>query len=193
MKKATIIFLTAIVLLFIGVQFFMSYRSLNTTETAGPTTTDAPSIEDDIDDINFDRIPENMSRERLAAEGARSDAAAALNDARIVRVQTSGSDEAPNAESASTATTEGLTAEELANILATTGADGGVPQAGEDLANLLTPEGFDVDKVIELITSSDLSEAQKTGLIAATNAVKDNPAMQATVLPRLREALGLTP
>ena len=57
--------------------------------------------------------------------------------------------------------------------------------------HLLTVDGFDADKVAEMIEGSDLSIVQKTALAAATNAVKDNPALLEATLTRLREALGL--
>ena len=56
---------------------------------------------------------------------------------------------------------------------------------------LLSPDGFDAEKVIEMIDGSDLSGVQKTALTAAVNGAKDNPELLEATLTRLKEALGL--
>ena len=56
---------------------------------------------------------------------------------------------------------------------------------------LLSPEGFDADKVMELIEGADLSAVQKTALGAALEGAKDNPALLDATLTRIKEALGL--
>ena len=58
------------------------------------------------------------------------------------------------------------------------------------MADLLTADGFDADKVIEIISNSDLSVVQQTVLSGAVNAIKDNPALLEATLTRLKEALG---
>ena len=58
------------------------------------------------------------------------------------------------------------------------------------MADLLTADGFDADKVIEMISNSDLSAVQQTVLSGAVNAIKDNPALLEATLTRLKEALG---
>ena len=59
------------------------------------------------------------------------------------------------------------------------------------MADLLTTDGFDADKVMEMITSSDLSAVQKTVLSGALNSVKDNPALLEATLRRIKEAMGM--
>ena len=59
------------------------------------------------------------------------------------------------------------------------------------MAALLTPEGFDADKVAEMINNSELSAVQKTVLTGAVNSVKENPALLEATLTRLKEALGM--
>ena len=56
---------------------------------------------------------------------------------------------------------------------------------------LLTPEGFDAGKVMELIDGSDLSMVQKTALSTGLDAVKDSPELLEATLTRIKDALGL--
>lgn len=69
-------------------------------------------------------------------------------------------------------------------------ADATAEAGATQMSDLLTPEGFDASKVIEMIDGSDLSAVQKTALSGAVNAVKDNPALLEATLTRLKEALG---
>ena len=78
-----------------------------------------------------------------------------------------------------------------AAISAVTGATAAAEVAAETgMADLLTADGFDADKVIEMISNSDLSAVQQTVLSGAVNAIKDNPALLEATLTRLKEALG---
>ena len=63
--------------------------------------------------------------------------------------------------------------------------------APEGMAALLTPEGFDADKVAEMINGSELSAVQKTVLTGAVSAVKENPALLEATLARIKEAMGM--
>ena len=58
------------------------------------------------------------------------------------------------------------------------------------MADLLTTDGFDAGKVLEMINGSDMSEVQKTVLAGAVNSVKDNPALLEATLTRIKEAMG---
>jgi hypothetical protein len=69
-------------------------------------------------------------------------------------------------------------------------ADATAEAGATQMSDLLTPEGFDAGKVMEMIDGSDLSAVQKTALSGAVNAVKDNPAQLEATLTRLKEALG---
>ena len=69
-------------------------------------------------------------------------------------------------------------------------ADATAEAGATQMSDLLTPEGFDAGKVMEMIDGSDLSAVQKTALSGAVNAVKDNPALLEATLTRLKEALG---
>ena len=110
---------------------------------------------------------ENM--DRLAAEEAAAEVAAATAAAE---------------EAAATAAAEVAAAEVAAEEAAATAA------AETGMADLLTADGFDADKVIEMISNSDLSAVQQTVLSGAVNAIKDNPALLEATLTRLKEALG---
>jgi hypothetical protein len=68
--------------------------------------------------------------------------------------------------------------------------DATIDPISDGMANLLTPEGFDADKVAAMIDGSDLSAVQKTVLSGAVNAVKSNPDLLDATLTRLKEALG---
>ena len=87
------------------------------------------------------------------------------------------------AEEAAAAAT--AAAEEAA---ATAAAEEAAAETG--MADLLTADGFDADKVIEMISNSDLSAVQQTVLSGAVNAIKDDPALLEATLTRLKEALG---
>ena len=79
----------------------------------------------------------------------------------------------------------------VAAISAVTGATAAAEVAAETgMADLLTADGFDADKVIEMISNSDQSAVQQTVLSGAVNAIKDNPALLEATLTRLKEALG---
>jgi hypothetical protein len=122
-----------------------------------------------------------------AAQDAATDAAEAMT-APAVEAPVA---EAPVAEETVTeAPTDG------AAIDATVEADGTVtpgaaPEANAPLADLLTPEGFDADAVIERLNESDLSMVQKTTLTAAIKGAQNNPELLTATLTRVREALGL--
>ena len=74
---------------------------------------------------------------------------------------------------------------------AATAAAEAAAAAPEGMAALLTPEGFDADKVAEMINGSELSAVQKTVLTGAVSAVKENPALLEATLARIKEAMGM--
>ncbi|MDE0852485.1 MAG: hypothetical protein OSA94_15175, partial [Yoonia sp.] len=59
------------------------------------------------------------------------------------------------------------------------------------VADLLTVDGFNFEKVQELLDGSELGTLQKTALTTGLSAVKDNPELLGNVLTQIREALGL--
>ena len=92
-------------------------------------------------------------------------------------------------EAAATAAAEEAAATAAAEeAAATAAAEEAAAETG--MADLLTADGFDADKVIEMISNSDLSAVQQTVLSGGVNAIKDNPALLEATLTRLKEALG---
>jgi len=59
------------------------------------------------------------------------------------------------------------------------------------VADLLTPEGFSLDKVTEMVNGSDLDGLKKTLLVGALEKAKDNPELLKAALDQIRAALGL--
>ena len=114
-----------------------------------------------------------LEEEAAAAEALAADEAAA---AEATAAEAMAAEEAVAAEAAA--------AEEAAAV---------EPAAEEatGMAALLTPEGFDADKVAQMINDSDLSAVQKTVLTGAVDSVKNNPALLEATLTRLKEALGM--
>ena len=114
----------------------------------------------------------------IAAEEAAAATAAAEEAAASAAAEEAAASAAAE-EAAATAA-----AEEAA---ATAAAEEAAAETG--MADLLTADGFDADKVIEMISNSDLSAVQQTVLSGAVNAIKDNPALLEATLTRLKEAL----
>ena len=115
----------------------------------------------------------------IAAEEAAAATAAAEEAAASAAAEEAAASAAAEEAAASAA------AEEAA---ATAAAEEAAAETG--MADLLTADGFDADKVIEMISNSDLSAVQQTVLSGAVNAIKDNPALLEATLTRLKEALG---
>ena len=82
-------------------------------------------------------------------------------------------------ETTTEAATETATAE-----AATDAASGGT-------ADLLSVDGFNLDKVSEMIEGSEMGAFQKTALKTALDKAKDNPEVLETVLAKIKEAMGL--
>ena len=57
-------------------------------------------------------------------------------------------------------------------------------------SNLLTLDGFNAEKVLEMILTSDLSDEQITVLSNSIDAVKDDPSLLEATLERLKDVLG---
>ncbi|MFN3936286.1 MAG: hypothetical protein ACK4KW_01800, partial [Gemmobacter sp.] len=62
---------------------------------------------------------------------------------------------------------------------------------GEAMRRLLSPEGFDLPRVLEMIEESTLDPVRKTTLRTLVEGAADNPALLESALAQLREALGL--
>ncbi|MEJ6745501.1 MAG: hypothetical protein QNK98_01825 [Yoonia sp.] len=95
---------------------------------------------------------------------------------------------AANAAAEEAAAAAAAAATAAAEVVAAAAAEEAAAETG--MADLLTADGFDADKMIEMISNSDLSAVQQTVLSGAVNAIKDNPALLEATLTRLKEALG---
>ena len=113
------------------------------------------------------------------ATAAAEEAAAAA----VAEVEAAAATAAAEAAAAEAAAAEAAAAEAAAAEAAAA--------APEGMAALLTPEGFDADKVAEMINGSELSAVQKTVLTGAVSAVKENPALLEATLARIKEAMGM--
>lgn len=65
-----------------------------------------------------------------------------------------------------------------------------VPQGSRVDIALFTVEGFDYDKVVELVETSSLTDAQKAGSRMALDVTRDSPDVLELVLQNLRSDLG---
>ena len=107
------------------------------------------------------------------------------------------------ASSAEAATTEAATDTAAAADETATDAVAGTAEAVTDtaaataeaasggMADLLSVDGFDLDKVSEMIDGSEIGAFQKTALKTALEKAKDNPEVLQTVLDKIKEAAGL--
>ena len=54
----------------------------------------------------------------------------------------------------------------------------------------LTVEGFDYDRVLEMVETSELSQMQKTVLTTSLEGARDNPELLQPVLDNIKELMG---
>lgn len=70
-------------------------------------------------------------------------------------------------------------------------AGDGAPPADGTLADALTVEGFDADRIRQAIAESDMNAAQKQAAETLLASAEQNPELVQTVIDQLRERLGL--
>ena len=149
-------------------------------ETAASAVTDATDAANDAATAASDAAED-------AAEGAvetATDAATAVSDA--VDQATSA------AQDAVTSVTEGAEDALAAVNEAVTPDAGDAAVANADIdTELFTTDGFDYDRVVELIEGSSLRETQKENLSAALTEARDNPVVLETVLDQIKQAMDL--
>ena len=96
------------------------------------------------------------------------------------------------ASSAEAATTEAATdTAAAADETATDAVAGTAEAASGGMADLLSVDGFDLDKVSEMIDGSEIGAFQKIALKTALEKAKDNPEVLQTVLDKIKEAAAL--
>jgi colicin import membrane protein len=120
--------------------------------------------------------------EEAAAAAAKLEEEAAVAAKAEADAVAAAAEEAAAAEAAEPATAEAAEATETV-AAATEEAAGG-------MADLLTPEGFNLDKVGEMIDGSELGALKKTALKTALDGAKDNPELLNGVLEQIKTALG---
>lgn len=59
------------------------------------------------------------------------------------------------------------------------------------MQELLSVEGFDLEKVTEMVDGSDLGTLQKTVLMEGLKAAQDSPELLGEILEKVRDALNL--
>ena len=58
-------------------------------------------------------------------------------------------------------------------------------------SEVLTVDGFDFDRVMEMVESSELSQMQKTVLTTSLEGARDNPELLQPVLENIKELMGM--
>lgn len=119
-----------------------------------------------------------------AASAAATAATEAAVESATTAAQAATETAAEVASEAATAVTE--TATEAAAQ-----TDAGASSALGGMSEYLTLDGFDFDKVIEMINGSELDALKKTMLNTALTKAKDNPELLSGVLDQVKAAMGL--
>ena len=190
--RAILILIVAAILGFFGYQYAangkgpgdaISALTGNANEMADGAATAASDAADTAAEAATDMADEATA----AAEEAAAAAVAEVEAAAATAAAAAGA-AAAEAAAAEAAAAEAAAAEAAAADAAAAEAAAAAP---EGMAALLTPEGFDADKVAEMINGSELSAVQKTVLTGAVSAVKENPALLEATLARIKEAMGM--
>jgi len=154
---------------------------------------------------NTAAAPSVLEQATEAAEGAATAAADAVND--VVETATESAEQAADAATdAVEATTEavGDAVEGAADAAQEAATEAGAEAAAvaeeaasaatsamDAAAGLLTADGFDFDKVVEMISGSSLDESKKMMLTTAVTQAKDNPELLNAALEQVKSALGM--
>ena len=129
-----------------------------------------------------------------AASDATAEAAEAAKEAAAAKVaeEAAAAEAAKVTEETATAAAETATDTAAAVTEAVTDTAAATTEAASGgMADLLSVDGFNLDKVSEMIDSSEVGAFQKTALKKALEKAKDNPEVLQTVLDKIKEAAGL--
>ena len=118
-----------------------------------------------------------------AAQATASDAVNAVTEGASDLATEAQTEAQDAAQATADAVTEAVTPEITAD--ATAEAEAATP------SELLTPEGFNYDRVIEMIDGSELDPLKKTAVKSAITQARDNPELLKSALQAARSALGL--
>ena len=124
-----------------------------------------------------------------ATEGAVDGAVDAASDATASSAEAATTEAATDTAAAADGTATdavAVTAEAVTDTAAAT-----AEAASGGMADLLSVDGFDLDKVSEMIDGSEIGAFQKIALKTALEKAKDNPEVLQTVLDKIKEAAGL--
>ena len=122
-----------------------------------------------------------------ATTEAASDAATAVTETATAATEAA-SDAATAATDTATATTDAATDTAAA---ATDTAAAATDAASGSMMELLTVDGFNLEKVTTMLEGSDLGAVQKTMLTNGLKAAQDNPDLLKSALDAVRQALGM--
>jgi len=195
--RAILILIVAAILGFFGYQYAangkgpgdaISALTGDANEMADGAATAASDAADTAAEAATDMADEATAAAEEAAAAAVAEVEAAAATAAAAAGAAAAEAAAAEAAAAEAAAAEAAAADAAAADAAAAEAAAAAP---EGMAALLTPEGFDADKVAEMINGSELSAVQKTVLTGAVSAVKENPALLEATLARIKEAMGM--
>lgn len=192
--RAILILVVLAILGFFGYQYAVEGRSPGDAVgvlTGGAATPEAADEQAPADDAAAEEAVEDAVDDTATAiEDATEDAATAVDEATddAAAAVEEATDDAAAAVDEAAETLDGAAdaAAETADAAADTGND--LMAAASEL---LTVEGFDADRVIELVEGADIPDLQKTTLTTAINSARDNPELLQPVLDRVKQVMGL--
>ena len=161
--------------------YFMTSGQEAVVETGAPVT--APSATEDTEETVTEEIIEEAQEPVEAATEAVEEAVESAADAAEGVVEDA-------AEAAQEAVDEVVDQASEAVESATEAVTEAVGGEGA-LSDVLTVDGFDFDKAVEMIDGSDLGAVQKTTLKAGLEQARDNPELLSQLLDQIRDAMGL--
>lgn len=126
-----------------------------------------------------------------ATEGAVDGAVDAASDATASSAEAATTEAATDTAAAADETATDAVAGTAEAVTDTAAAAATAEAASGGMADLLSVDGFDLDKVSEMIDGSEIGAFQNIALKTALEKAKDNPEVLQTVLDKIKEAAGL--
>ena len=128
-----------------------------------------------------------------AGEDAVTSAQEVVDEAVQTAAEAAANAAAEAAQAVESATEAASAAEESASDSVTEALKGATQTFADSsgINSVLTEEGFDYDKAVQLVDASDLGTFQKSNLKSGLEQARDTPELLAQVLEQTREALGL--
>ena len=153
-------------------------------EEAAEVATEAADAVSDVASDAVEAVEGAADSAMEAAGDVATGAETAVDEAMETATETATESAAEATEATSEAVSEAVeeTTSEAAAEVAT-------PEMSAE--ELLTADGFNAEKIVELIDGSDLGIAQKTVLRSAVEKASDNPELAESVIAQVKQALGL--